>query len=146
MQVLTSLKDIRAEAAYVKSLYHENPTGCYFLTGHKILESKDNVRGAYRAPVVELRDWSYDDLFELIRLNMNVAEQEIEDLIEFLKEIRFSGEWRPLFIGPAFVVFESLTQDRLQRKQIGALVRRFQKLHGFEANPTEWGAYWIGQQ
>ena len=146
MKVLASLHDIRTEVDCVKSLYQANPTGCYFLNEHKGIRSEEGPRGKCRVPVVELRDWNYEDLFELIKLTMNVPEQEIDDIIDFLKNVEGVGEWRPLVIEVAFVVFEVLSQDPQVRNKVATLVNCFQKAHGYGSNPTEWGAFWIGQE
>ena len=146
MGVIKSLQRIQDEVACIRNLYINDPDGCFFVTEHKLLDDPDNSGGQCRIPVVELRDWSFDDIFEIMKLNMNLPETEVDDFIDVLKAIRQWSEWRPLIIGAEIVVVEPRSREECKQQQIRSLVERFQETRDFQSAPSEWGGIWLGPQ
>ena len=98
----------------------------------------------FRFPIIQLRDWDYQDLFEIMMLSLRLAESEITARISLLSGIEGMTPWRPLAIADDFVAFDVLSSDGVTRCEVAARVKAFQETFGLECFPSLFGGYWVG--
>ena len=98
----------------------------------------------YRFPIVQLREWDYQDLFEIMMIYLHLSEQDVASRIRFLSEISEVAPWKPLAIAHDFLVFNIHSPTETITRDVAAQVEGFQNSAGFQVFSSMFGGYWIG--
>ena len=134
-------------AGLIRELYREKPNDCYFMTTWRRIgcEWKGSMTyPLFRFPVVRVREWNYEDLFEFMMMHLRLPEDDVKRRIRFLSEINKMVQWRPLAIADDVLVFDVLSSDREILQEVGSRVTAFQESCGFQVFHSIFEGNWIG--